>query len=530
MVHLKSAGAIALLSAASGVDAFWRMQCKGRTGTALIDPIVDFGKVADHAHVFHGSSAIREDSTYESLRAGSCTSCAVKQDMSAYWTPNLYFEDASTGKFEPVPQVGGLLAYYLLRNGNTDQKISAFPPGFRMLSGSSLRRDYTLGDPDAADPPTSEWAALGQTDQESLAQRALGFNCMDYSTTPEGSLFRHKMPNKEFTDAKCKDGVRFELMFPSCWNGENDSKDHKSHVAFPNLVGDGACPKGFEKRLVTLFFETIWATNAPQFKGRAGRWVLANGDPTGFGYHGDFFNGWDKGFLQNSIDRCTNPSGVMQDCPQFMENGPLQDEQKQEQCKLADTFKPFSIDSFGVKEGILANLPGGVQVQDGPQDAKPKGHDILASIIEPFLPEVPVPTSGLPPLNTNLPAQVSSSILPNVGIFQEVTSSTLTTSSTPPPPPPPATTPPPPPATTPPPPPPVTTPAPVAPAPQQDGKGPVSTQTITTNGMVQEIVYYEDIVYVTEEVVTTTTVAVMPLMKSSKMKHRRNHIMRNRHI
>lgn len=150
-----------------------------------------------------------------------------------------------------------------------------------MVAGDSYRRDYTLGDPTAADPPTSDWEALGQTDQASLEQRALGFNCMDYSQTPEGSLERHYMPDKTFTDAKCKDGVRFELMFPSCWDGRTDSDDHKSHLAYPSLVGDGTCPEGYDKRLVTLFYETIWATNAEEFVGRNGEWVLANGDPTG---------------------------------------------------------------------------------------------------------------------------------------------------------------------------------------------------------------------------------------------------------
>ncbi|KAH7033096.1 uncharacterized protein B0I36DRAFT_320768 [Microdochium trichocladiopsis] len=521
MVLIKTSSALALLSAASSVDAFWRMQCKGRTGTALVDPIVDFGKVADHAHAFHGSSAIAEDSTYADLRAGNCTSCAVKQDMSAYWFPTLYFQDSATNKFEPVPQVGGLLAYYLLRNGNTNQQITAFPPGFRMLAGTSLRRDYTLGDPDAADPPTSDWAALGQVDQDSLAQRALGFNCMDYSKTPEPSLYRHKLPDKAFTDGRCKDGLRLEIMFPSCWNGENDSPNHKSHVAYPSLVGDGSCPEGFSKRLVTLFFEVIWATNAPQFQGRAGRWVLANGDPTGYGNHADFFNGWDEGFLQQAINRCTNPSGVMSDCPQFMENGPLQDEPTQDSCRLADTFKPFS--AFDVSDGVLAGLPGGVQVQAGPQSATPKGSNILASILQPLIPEAAVPTAAAPSIDTNLPAEVSSSIIPDVGIFQEVPTSSST--STPPPPPPPTTTapPPPPPAA-------IVTPPPAAPVLDENGNPPVSTRTITKDGMVQEIIYYEDVVYVTEEVVTTTTVAVMPLLKTDKMKHRRNHLMRNRHI
>lgn len=30
--------------------------------------------------------------TYESLRAGNCTSAPVKEDLSAYWTPLVYFQ------------------------------------------------------------------------------------------------------------------------------------------------------------------------------------------------------------------------------------------------------------------------------------------------------------------------------------------------------------------------------------------------------------------------------------------------------
>lgn len=44
------------------------------------------------------------------LLAGECTSCQVSEDKSAYWTPALYFQHASTGNFELVQQVGGMLA------------------------------------------------------------------------------------------------------------------------------------------------------------------------------------------------------------------------------------------------------------------------------------------------------------------------------------------------------------------------------------------------------------------------------------
>lgn len=45
----------------------------------------------------------------ETLRESSCTSCAVEQDMSAYWTPALYFMHTD-GSAELVEEVGGMLA------------------------------------------------------------------------------------------------------------------------------------------------------------------------------------------------------------------------------------------------------------------------------------------------------------------------------------------------------------------------------------------------------------------------------------
>lgn len=34
--------------------------------------------------------------------------------------------------------------------------------------------------------------------------------------------------------------------------------------------------------------------------------VLANGDPTGYGWHGDFFNGWKTELLQKAIETCVS--------------------------------------------------------------------------------------------------------------------------------------------------------------------------------------------------------------------------------
>lgn len=41
------------------------------------------------------------------------------------------------------------------------------------------------------------------------------------------------------------------------------------------------------------------------------------GDTTGYGFHGDFVNGWDVTALQQAVDTCTDDSGNISDCPVF---------------------------------------------------------------------------------------------------------------------------------------------------------------------------------------------------------------------
>ncbi|PHH85187.1 hypothetical protein CDD83_781 [Cordyceps sp. RAO-2017] len=341
--------AIALSAAfAAGVDAFWRMECPGRIGLARLDPIVNPGDVSNHVHSIHGSSGFYDNSSCSDLMAGDCTSCRVKQDKSSYWHPAVYFKNTDTGKIELVEQVGGMLAYYLLYGDD----IVAFPDGFRMLSGNTERRKYTLGDATKPDPDKSTWGSLGQTSQEDLAQRAIGFNCLNYDRDPEPTLYRHYLPDKSFLDQNCKNGLRFEIMFPSCWKGGNaiDSPNHMDHVAFPDLVMNGACPKSHPHRLPSLMYEVIWNTN--QFKGKNGHFMLSNGDTTGYGYHGDFITGWDEAFLQKAVKTCTNQSGRIEDCPLF----DILSESEVSNCAMQAPL-PQALHKENV-EGPMMKLPG----------------------------------------------------------------------------------------------------------------------------------------------------------------------------
>ncbi|KAI1425857.1 hypothetical protein F5Y12DRAFT_784308 [Xylaria sp. FL1777] len=528
----KTLVALAILGMSSMTEAFWRMECRGSTGAARIDPIVDFGKISGHAHTVHGSSGFGMSATYDDLMNGDCTSCAVKQDKSAYWTPYMYFLNSETGEFSPVPQVGGMLAYYLLRGDN----VTAFPSGFQMLAGSNYRRDYTVGDPYSPDPPQSSWAALKQTGQSDLEQRAIGFNCLNYKAPAEASLYRHYMPNKTFTDANCPDGLRLELMFPSCWNGELTSDDHKSHVAYPDLVGNGNCPDTHKQRLVTLFFETIWDTNAAQFQGKSGSFVMSNGDRTGFGYHGDFIAGWDPAFLQEAVNTCTNESGELSDCALFTSNGPLLSQDEQRQCKFKT---PLVLAAENDVAQTMTELPGGVQIQDGPESATPPGNPIdqATGIIGSILGGGSTATTTSSSIPSSTPSTTtsvvkSSSSIQSGGAFLETpvsakpstqdfaaaevpsTTTTSSSSSTP------STT-----STT------STSSLPATTsAPQVTSEPGVSyevysTQTITSAHLVEEIVWMQPVVYVTEESVTTVTI---PGFAPQKIKAR-DHVMQHRH-
>lgn len=193
-------------------------------------------------------------STFESLQSSNCTSCEIKKDLSAYWTPLLYYEH-SNGSFEEVPNTG--MAVYYLGRGDNKANIKPFPAGFRMLSGDAAARSFN-------DTPVSSVQGA-----EPFGNR-VSFNCLTDSPNPE-------TPNMSMTN--CDNGLRAQVQFQSCWDGVNNYLPDNSHVAYMSIIDNGACPPGYPVQLMHLFFEVLYGVNNIKLDG--GKFVFAHGDPTG---------------------------------------------------------------------------------------------------------------------------------------------------------------------------------------------------------------------------------------------------------
>lgn len=210
------------------------------------------------------------------MRASPCTTCSIgKADLSAYWHPDLYYQWPN-GTYSLVP-TGGLTIYYLHRSGTGDQANPAwraFPPGFRMVSGDPTRRSYN---------------------SSSVADQAISFACLSDPGTPE-------TPGFPTATHFCKNGLRLQVHFPQCWDGQNlDSPTHRTHVAFPTRPDGGNCPSTHPVRLTNMFFEAFYSVGDFPHGTGTQPFVLSTGDPTGYSFHGDFLSGWDQNILQSAI-------------------------------------------------------------------------------------------------------------------------------------------------------------------------------------------------------------------------------------
>jgi hypothetical protein len=133
-----------------------------------------------------------------------------------------------------------------------------------------------------------------------MEDRAINFSCLDYANTSAPA------PTSQFPQRNCRDGLRLEAYFPSCWDGKNlDSPDHKSHMAYPLSTPDsGYCPPSHPVKTILLFNEYLYDVVKFDFVAGKDSWILAQGDVTGLGFHSDFINGWKQSTLEAAVAQC----------------------------------------------------------------------------------------------------------------------------------------------------------------------------------------------------------------------------------
>ncbi|KAI0754006.1 WSC-domain-containing protein [Daedaleopsis nitida] len=307
---------VAALAAVVAADNYWIFGGSRPIVTTRLDPVVSPNSLGSHVHSVVGASRFKDVYDPDDLMQSNCTTIPVQTDKSNYWAPQLYHQDQTTGQLTPIPTSFNI--YYLKRNGPKNQPVKAFPAGLRMVAGDTNRRSFNAS---------------------SHADQAITFVCQDFTGAHNNDPDWAERPN--FFDHNCPDGMRAQVFFASCWDGVNlDAPDHKSHMAYPiqNFNG-GDCPDSHPVQLISLFYEMIVTVDRFDFWG-SGTWVLANGDTTGFGHHGDFQNGWDIDLLQDAIDNCDANGNVM-NCP-----------------PLAATFNQASSDACVLETQIVDEATG----------------------------------------------------------------------------------------------------------------------------------------------------------------------------
>ena len=165
-----------------------------------------------------------------------------------------------------------------------------------MLVGDPYRRNLTAFD---ATPLKQGGIYLGRDPGQGTPQ-PVQFTCPTADgSNPYAKQNIYGNSGLGFPMANCDafaTGLRYDVYFYDCWDGKSLT-DYTSGRTFSSTAGttngDQNCPKGW-KHFPAMHMEVYWDINSFATSGvwnpASDKWPfeLAQGDPTGYGIHGDF--------------------------------------------------------------------------------------------------------------------------------------------------------------------------------------------------------------------------------------------------
>ena len=134
-------------------------------------------------------------------------------------------------------------------------------------------------------------------------------------------------------------------------------------MAYLSDIDNGICPPTHPKVLPHLFLETMYAISQTPDMVEGGRFVFSQGDTTGYGFHGDFQNGWQEDVQLEAVNNClyNDPSyGTIDECPALLKSD----------TNAYNYNCPTRASQIDEKvTGLLSKLPGCITITEGPAAA-----------------------------------------------------------------------------------------------------------------------------------------------------------------
>lgn len=298
-----------------GWRGIFRINCEF-DHAAYDDPIVFPGQPgAAHLHMFYGSKNVEARTTFDDLMRSPAAGCSGGTlNRSAYWAPALLapLYDAKTR--QRAVDADGNPAWQVVK-----PKVGEGLPGSQDAADAHEVFYYSAAVDDLASiqaPPlglriiAGNGATVPGASQSTSVAR---WHCVSWgSSDANGGPWSSTIPQ-----CKAPDMVRFDIFFPSCWNGKDlDSSNHQDHMAYPvNSGGPNGtrCPSSHPVPVARVSFHYAFpvlpAQVDPTTQASTG-WRLASDNYTvsgsngGLSLHGDWFNAWHPEAMDLLVKGC----------------------------------------------------------------------------------------------------------------------------------------------------------------------------------------------------------------------------------